>query len=78
MSGKISNLSHEIKNNFFNKDWLLVNVFNVDEIENVIKKIIKVEKPISLDTKSTEGKRSKQYMLYDHFKNNEILDKIKE
>jgi hypothetical protein len=68
----------KLNNNFFKEDWLLINVLNIDEIENKVKEMIKIEKPISLDEKSTKGEKSKQYMLYDYFKDNEVLNNIKE
>jgi hypothetical protein len=32
-----------ILDNFFKEDWLLINVLNIDEIENKVKEMIKIE-----------------------------------
>ena len=59
-------------------DWLIVDNMNINGFSKIIKKIIKNTNPICIDSKSTTGGKSKQYDLFNHIKNNSIIDKVKE
>tara|TARA_R110000751_G_C13756252_1_gene478776 strand:- start:78 stop:638 length:561 start_codon:yes stop_codon:yes gene_type:complete len=61
-----------------NKDWLIINKINKQNIETHINKIVQKLDPQPTDNITTHGKGSKQYSLYKHIKDSKFVDEIKD
>jgi len=59
-------------------DWIIIDNIDTKPFLNMVKKTIKNMSPISLVDKSTTGKNSKQYDLFDCLKDNPMINKVKE
>ena len=61
-----------------NKDWIFINNINIEHVSKVINRMIKNQTPMSTENRSTEGKKSKQYELFDLINSHEIINIMKE
>ena len=59
-------------------DWIIIDNMAIRDIAIMVKKGIKTTSPITLESKSTTGGKSKQYDLFKYFKNTSLLDSVKE